>query len=134
MHKAVVLLALLIMLASCGSQSPTSNKNNGTPIIYFENTNHTFGNLLQGEVVTHAFVFRNIGNADLLITDVSASCGCTLAKYPEKPIHPGDSGKIEIEFNSIGREGRQIKTVNVWTNASDEKVTLKFFANIDTSK
>ncbi|MCQ2375513.1 MAG: DUF1573 domain-containing protein [Salinivirgaceae bacterium] len=134
MKKAVVLFTLLMVFASCVNKNSTNKQNNGTPIIHFENTTHTFGNLLQGEVVNHAFVFRNIGNADLLITDVSASCGCTLAKYPEQPIHPGDSGKIEVEFNSIGREGRQIKTVNVWTNASDEKVTLKFFANIDTSK
>ena len=50
------------------------------PVLTFKETTHDFGKVIQGEIVSYAFHFRNTGKSDLVIADVSASCGCTATK------------------------------------------------------
>jgi hypothetical protein len=94
-----------------GENDPSS-----LPEITFENTIHDFGKVIQGEIVTYAYKFTNTGKKDLLIANVSASCGCTATKYPKQPIAPGESDYIKVTFNSSGRKGFQNKSVNVSAN------------------
>ena len=55
------------------------------PAFEFTELTHDFGKVIRGEVVSYAFRFVNTGNTDLLIADISSSCGCgaalTAAKY-----------------------------------------------------
>ena len=69
------------------------------PKIDFVETEHDFGIIKQGERVSHTFIFTNNGNSDLILNNVSASCGCTVPEYDKNPIAPGKDGKIE----EIGR-------------------------------
>ena len=56
------------------------------------------------------FSFTNTGENDLYIVDAIGSCGCTVPKYPKNiPIKPGESGKIEVNFDSSGRPSLQQK-------------------------
>jgi hypothetical protein len=61
---------------------------------------------------------------------VEASCGCTTPKYDKKPIPPGGEGKIEVEFNSSGRYGKQYKVINIFANVPEKVIELKIIANI----
>ncbi len=101
-----------------------------TPIIYFENTEHNFGKIFQGEKVSYTFKFQNIGLSDLIIKNATASCGCTVPKFPRKPIASGESADIEVIFDSSDRHGRQLKTVTVWTNCNPEKIKLQITSEI----
>jgi hypothetical protein len=87
------------------------------PEITFEETNFDFGTIKEGTKVTHAFKFKNTGKADLIIGDARGNCGCTVPKYPTQPIEPGESGVIDVEFNSAGKHGKQNKTVSLVTNS-----------------
>ncbi|PLX19854.1 MAG: hypothetical protein C0599_10155 [Salinivirgaceae bacterium] len=89
-----------------------------------------FGVIIQGEVVVHTFKFKNTGNADLIIRSTSSTCGCTVSSYTEKPIAPGDSGKVDVTFSSSGRSGRQHKAVTVLTNAQPASKQLVIEANV----
>lgn len=100
------------------------------PQISFVKTTHEFGTVIQGEVVTYNFKFTNTGDADLLITKVSTSCGCTASNYPTKPIKPGDTDAVEVKFNSEGRMGFQNKRVSVLTNATPAQSTLFIRADV----
>jgi len=110
--------------------SATNPKNSSLPIANFEKTQHDFGKIYQGEKLTYNFKFINTGNADLLITSVSASCGCTVADYPKTPIAPGKESTIAVVFNSAGRKGMQTKTVTVLTNAQPSSTVLTISAMI----
>ena len=112
-----------------GNQAKTEAQN-GTPQISFDVSEHNFGTIAQGEKVSHTFSFRNIGDGPLQITDVTTSCGCTASKYSTKPVAPGESGTVEVIFDSYGREGKQLKSANVWTNCSDKPVKLQIFAEV----
>ena len=46
------------------------------PIIKFEEADHDFGRILEGESVSYEFSFTNTGKSDLLLAEVSTSCGC----------------------------------------------------------
>lgn len=77
-----------------------------------------FGKVTDGEVVEFSYRFKNVGNQPLVISNASASCGCTVPEKPEAPIKPGETGFIKVKFNSEGRVGVAHKTVTVQSNAN----------------
>jgi hypothetical protein len=93
--------------------------------IKFEKDTFNFGEVLEGEKVSHSFVFTNTGDNDLLISNARGSCGCTVPEWPKEPIAPGKSGKIDVVFNSEGKPGNAIKSVTVNTNT--EPATHQLF-------
>jgi hypothetical protein len=99
------------------ADNPNANEK-GVPAISFEGTEFNFGTVIQGEKVIHNFVFKNNGDGNLIISNVKASCGCTVPKWTKKPIKPGQKGNIEIKFDSANRDGKQTKTAKVYSNTS----------------
>lgn len=85
-----------------------------------------FGKVTDGEKIIISFHFKNTGTKPLVITNVSASCGCTVPEKPEAPIAPGEEGVIKAEFNSSGRVGMASKYVNVTCNTPTQNYTLLF--------
>lgn len=145
----VLILAIFLssLLHSCGSKSgsddklPSSIVNNpstasgeepaaGIPIIKFPADEHDFGKVIQGEKVTYAFKFENSGTADLIVTDVSTSCGCTASSFTSEPVKPGGSGVIKVTFDSSNRKGFQNKTVTVVSNTQPNSKVLKIKAMV----
>ena len=64
--------------------------------ISFKETVYDFGSVPErGGKVSHVFEFVNTGNANLVIKDVTAECGCTTPEYPQNPIAPGKKGVVE---------------------------------------
>lgn len=104
------------MINSPGTASE-DNPDKPHPAIKFDVESHDFGKITQGEKVSYSFKFKNTGEADLLITSATGSCGCTVPHYPDKPIAPGGEGFIDVVFDSDGKENKVKKTVTVVTNA-----------------
>ncbi len=86
------------------------------PKVVFNETNHDFGTVKAGTVVTYRFEFVNEGKSTLDIMKVKTSCGCTTTKLDQKSYKKGKSGYIEAVFNTSGRKGRQHKTITIITN------------------
>ncbi len=102
--------------------------------IRFSEFQHDFGTMEEGEIVSYVFEFTNTGTAPLLITSASASCGCTVPRYPKKPIPPGKKGELEVEFNSRGKTGRQHKTIAVRANTRPPVTLLVITADVKEKK
>jgi hypothetical protein len=79
----------------------------------FAEEKHDFGKITQGEKVSYSFTFKNTGNSDLIVSNASASCGCTIPNYPKVPVKPGEESKIDVVFNSDGKSGLVEKTVTL---------------------
>jgi len=142
MKKGTYIIALTVavtlLTASCqqnarGEAGKTQTDTTGTAIMTFQEAEHNFGNVKTGEKVGCIFSYTNTGDADLVITAASASCGCTVPKYDKKPVAPGASGTIEVGFDTSGREGLQTKTVVVQSNAENNLVILRIIADITKS-
>ena len=141
-----VLILALFLLSSCGgkkddgqlstdlvtSPQSASKSSDKRPIISFEKTEHDFGTLLQGEVVTYSFHFTNTGDVPLLISSVNSSCGCTVGDYPHSPIEPGKTGAIKATYNSKGHHGFQNRTLTVMSNAIPSKTVLRIKGKVQT--
>lgn len=94
------------------------------PVLEFAALDHDFGKVIEGELVSFAFKFKNTGQSDLIIANISASCGCTAGKFPKTPVKPGEENFIEVSFDSSGREGFQSKTLTVAANTQPSTTTL----------
>lgn len=149
-NSVIHIIAILVMfglVSSCASPSGketeipaniVENPNTASgktdpdklPKIEFEKDFHDFGKIIQGEKVTFAFKFKNTGKSLLLISSVSTSCGCTVSDYPKEPIAPGESGKIDVSFDSESKRGPQNKTVTVFANTQPNSTMLRIQAMI----
>lgn len=145
--KSVAMLAVAtIALASCKKENAALTIDDATAKkaelahadagklaeIKFENAEHNFGTIKQGEKVEHTYKFTNSGTADLLITDAKASCGCTVPEYTKTPVAPGASGEVKVVFDSAGKSGDVSKTVTLTLNTEKGNETVSFKANIET--
>ena len=104
------------------------------PELSFDKLRHNFGKINQGESVSYQFFFTNTGEAELIINNAKGSCGCTVPKWPRKPIAPGESEEIKVTFNSAGKSGKQSKTITLVTNAIPNTTVLTISANILTEQ
>jgi len=86
------------------------------PKLVLQQSSFDFGDIKQGEKVSHTFVLSNGGGDLLTITDVKASCGCTAATPEDHELAPGQSTNLVVTFNSAGRMGKQSKTVRIYSN------------------
>lgn len=99
----------------------------------FESTFHDFGKMTQGEQVKKVFSFTNDGDEPLIISSHHVQCGCTTPKYSKEPIMPGESGEIEVGFNSAGKKGMQNKTVTLTTNQGVYKLSFKVLVEMPST-
>ena len=98
---------------------------NGAKISFVEKS-HDFGTIKEANgPVSYEFEFKNVGNEPLVILSARASCGCTRPEYPEKPIKPGEKGKIKITYNPAGRPGEFDRKIKIQTNDKNRRPVLK---------
>lgn len=93
--------------------------------IEFMEPEFNFGTIKEGEVVEHVFKFENTGNAPVILTQVSATCGCTTPNYTREPVLPGKEGEISVTFDSEGQGGTQQKIITVSSNAENRVATVQ---------
>jgi len=121
----IALFGLILITIACNSNENSQNKSSGgQPIINFVTKEFNFGTINEGEKVQYNFKFVNAGNGDLIIKSAEASCGCTVPKFSDKPIKPGEQGEISVEFNSEGKPGAAAKNVTVRSNTNPETTIL----------
>ena len=78
------------------------------------------------------FTFTNTSKNDLYIVDARGSCGCTVPKYPKNiAIKPGETGEIEVNFDSTGRPNLQQKTVKISANTATGGQMLRIQAFVN---
>ena len=111
-----------------------SNKNKfGMPEFSFEKELHDFGTLVDGEKVSFSFKFTNSGDAPLIISSAKGSCGCTVPNWPKKPIPAGESGSIDVTFNSSGRSGKQNKAITLTANTNPSRKVINIKSEVITN-
>lgn len=100
------------------------------PVIEFDKIEHDFGTIEQNAPQETIFTFTNTGDAPLIITDATSSCGCTIPDYPKNsPIAPGETGEMLVKFNGAG-QNQVTKTITVTANTEKGTETLRIKAFI----
>jgi len=93
-----------------------------------------YGTIEKGANGVRVFEFTNTGDAPLIISNVRSTCGCTIPKKPKGPIMPGDTGEIEVKYDT-NRVNPIRKTITVTSNAETPTIALKIKGLVvDSSK
>jgi hypothetical protein len=144
MKKILYFLVLSSFLAACSNQTATDTEsvnqnetstvdsvaNTNVPVFQFEKEVYDFGEIKEGEKVSYDFKFKNIGDAPLIISSATATCGCTVPEYPKEPLAPGAEGIIRVIFNSTGKPGMQNKVVSITANTNPALTELNILGNV----
>ena len=110
---------------STTTPAPTGDAASTVPVgpltsIAFEESEHNFGEITEGDKVTYMFKFKNTGDEPLVISKAQGSCGCTVPDWPREPIPVGGEGEIKVQYDSRGKgqpEGRaENKRVTITAN------------------
>lgn len=149
MKKLIVLLAVSMGLVHCTNNAQSKNGtiadessldlheetivsadeskevDGNSAVMNIEESIYEFGVVKEGEKVQHTFTFTNTGQSPLIISNVSASCGCTTPEYSRRPVNPGEEGSITVVFDSENQVGRQQKIITVLSNASPSRTILQ---------
>ena len=105
------------------------------PDAFVEIQHVDLGTLREGSVGEAVFKLQNRGKAELVISSISASCGCTTVRLSDddKKVPPGQTRDIVARFDTRGRLGKQRKVVTLRTNDPTEPVLrLTLSANVET--
>src|SRR5699024_5938762 len=123
----------LATLVSCGNSENNESQSSDTLAseaatggkIEFDEPIFDFGQVKEGEVVEQIYSYTNTGTAPVILSQVSASCGCTTPSYTQTPVLPGQSGEIKVSFDSDGQVGKQQKIVTIASNAENKVTTIQ---------
>ena len=94
------------------------------PKIALDENAFVFGEVTEGAIVKHSFTFKNSGNQPLLISDVRTTCGCTVPEWNRSPIPSGASDKINVTFNTEGKQDAQVKKITIIANTFPAETEL----------
>jgi hypothetical protein len=133
--KKLILLAFIFVGTMGCDESSNQDSNSGTniinnpstasgveqenklPVMTFDEIRYEFGQIMQGEFVEHKFEFTNTGDADLMVYDVRAECGCTVPNdWPKQAVKPGERASVSVKFDSSDKEGNQVKRLTITAN------------------
>lgn len=120
----IIFISIYVTSSLSGQTKPLSTTDANAPKIVFSKTSHDFGELALYAPAFCEFKFYNKGRSPLILSDISATCGCTVPSWPKKPIMPGDSDIIVINYLP-DETGIIHKNVTVFSNATKMPVTLE---------
>jgi hypothetical protein len=144
MKQILFILAVSVSLFACKLDDKNAGMSKGkrdlaindtanfTSITWLDSTTTNLGSVKEGKVVEIAYRFKNTGAKNLVISDVTAGCGCTIPEKPEKPYAPGEEGVIKAKFNSQNHPGPNNKQIMVTANTNPTIQTL--FFNIEVTQ
>jgi hypothetical protein len=119
----ILLVAIMATAISC-SQSNNGKTNKKAAEISFAEAEHDFGTIEQGSNAEYAFIFKNTGKEDLVVSNVQTSCGCTIPDWTREPVGKRKSGVVNVHYNTHV-VGNFVKSITVYSNAATSPVTLK---------
>jgi hypothetical protein len=92
------------------------------PKIRVEPAGFDFGKALPNKTLEKEFSLRNFGSEDLVIENVSTTCGCTAALMDSKVIKPGGTTPLRVSLQTREYSGKVERTILVRSN--DPKTAL----------
>ena len=109
--KKIVILFLLSLLGAGVIVA-------AAPKIEVENATLDFGEVKEGDLVTHTFILSNEGDETLVIEKVNPWCGCTtIPALSKTELAPGETTELEAVLDTAGLDVTTInKSITVYSN------------------
>lgn len=118
-----ILAGMVLCMASLSAQN--------TAQIGADELIYNFGTIGEADgLASHVFTIKNTGDGPLVITRVTASCGCTQPEWSKEPIAPGKTGEVKVTYNPKGRPGPFYKTISIYSNGKKGRFSLGIKGNV----
>ncbi|MDD2381849.1 MAG: DUF1573 domain-containing protein [Mariniphaga sp.] len=124
-----VLSFLFLNTLVLNAQNTNTNKQDS---IIFNKLEHDYGIIELGSDGQCEFTFTNKGDAPLILSNVRASCGCTVPQWTREPVAPGETGTIKVKYNTK-IAGAFNKSITVNSNAVNSNVVLRIKGKVEKS-
>lgn len=102
------------------------------PGIQFINTEVNVGEIYEGEMPEVKYVYKNIGNQPLRVTQVKSSCGCYSPSWEKDSTPPGATDTIRAKYSSVAHLGGISKSIYVVTNTGEKDIELMIRGSVKT--
>lgn len=91
-------------------------------VVKINTEKYDFGKIKQNVPVYTFFELKNISDKALVVENTYGSCGCTTPEKIDKPIQPGETAKLKVNYNAAAG-GVFTKTVTIkFAGVTDPKV------------
>ncbi len=140
MKRALLMLLAFALVAPLGAQEASPPEKGTTtqntpaakgPRFSIEPAAFDFGKAEQKKTLSKEFSIHNYGTEDLVIENVSTTCGCTVAEGYAKLIKPGGSTPLRVSLETRTYRGKVERKVLIRTNDPSAKVAeLKVEATV----
>ncbi len=132
MKRVLIVLTIVLSIMACKNsdkktdpavltteekEKAKTDSSSFTTIQWLDSTYKDLGKIKQDQTVEITYRFKNTGDKNLIIDNVSAQCGCTIPEKPERAFAPGEEGVIKAKYNGSGH-GQVRKEVYVTANTS----------------
>jgi hypothetical protein len=126
-------MTVVLAVPARARQTQANDSSSPAPKIIVPTTSFEFGDVYRGEIISHIFVIRNEGRADLVINEFTASCGCSVTES-DRVIPPGKEGRAILEIDTKTQAGAITKVATLRTNdPARSNIVLTLIANVLTS-
>jgi hypothetical protein len=105
-----------------------------TESLQFESKFVQLGTVEAGTKIPAEFPFVNVSNEPVVILEVKPNCGCTVSKFPKRPIKPGEKGVIKLIYDTHHQSGYNQKFATVKTSHSKEDIILTMRVHVRVGK
>jgi glutathione peroxidase len=105
-RRFVVLASVLCLSVAAFAQAPK---------LALDSDTYEFGQVAENAEITHTFIVKNAGGAELIIKNVSPACGCTASDF-SKQIAPGQEGLVKLTVKTAGMMGKTERYADIISN------------------
>lgn len=114
----------LAFFFSCNNFAQDLASKEDLGVFHFEEEVIDYGTISQNDNGIRSFKFTNRGRAPIVISKVKTTCGCTIPTYSKQAILPGETGTIDIKYDTK-RVGSFSKSITVISNADQSQKKLR---------
>jgi len=130
MKKIILSISAIFFFGMLSAQTADTVQPVNKTEITFTTLEHNYGTMEFGANGICEFEFTNTGKEVLTLSNVEASCGCTVPTWSKDPIKPGGKGKITVKYNTQN-PGRFQKQVRVFSNSTVSPVVLNIMGLVN---
>jgi len=116
MRRAFLFLLLPSFLCAALAQETKKDAAAKGPRIVVEPAQFDFGKVVQNKTLQKEFSIRNFGSEDLVIENVSTTCGCTAALLADKVVKPGSTTPLRVSLETRTYTGKVERKVLIRSN------------------
>lgn len=90
---------------------------------------YDFGQIEWNKPIVVDYIITNTGDQPLILSNVTTSCACSVASWPQDAIDPNQKGVVRVAFDAKAL-GSFYKEVSIYSNANPDMVFLNFTGEV----